>query len=805
VAGNGLYTQGAMQTVQQSASGIDPRTGRTITGTTAGVIHGKYLSIIAQRLRNHQRGPEEALLPIYNAQGQIAAYERHMAPKALAALQRNTHMGEMLGAWAGRQAEEELGREYNHKLVDNLKAIWDRDKAKRADEFVDLSDDKLTDPIYLDSWKMVPGDLRAYIEEVFGDEGFMIRRDMINNAVGYRAASITDPWTGISRMGDKHQEGFVKVATALLGQDAFTKLATAEKAIQAGVSVVKSTIVVRSIIIPMANLASNFLQLSLHGVGVRDMVSGYQTKLVEIVKYQKNLKRAIDIKAEITAQRGNHDAVRRLETELKSLEDSNRRMSIWPLIDAGEFATISEGLTEADAALSQGKWAQYIQGVMDKIPAKAGTIGRYAFITRDTALFQGMARAMQYGDFLAKSVLHDHLVKQGKTKTEALKGVTEEFVNYNLLPGRTRSYADSMGLSWFWAFKLRSIKIARQHIINHPFRALMLSIGNPMMPEIPGMTLGSPIEDNMLSVVADGRLGYSIGPGMAFNAPSLHPWVNGRSNLTKGSKEVGSREGREPDVHHHCQTDDLRGGLEEAEGAALRHLGKLGDQQAHLKEFALTTPRPRLPEGGLLLLQARDIFDKRQDPQLSQSLCFSGGALVAQPFGGIGPVALPPGGHLRGAMRPDLGAAVDGVEHPGDREDTAVGLLQLGDVRHRTRHKGHERTVALARGTVTLNATVCEFELTDAHRILRTGRRAETCQSRHRCETQSTHCDLSPPTLPESEQVPEGCDHGNRLPLISINLPKGRLLAQPSVAWTLPRPNASLWFADRPVSCRDER
>lgn len=524
VAGNGTYTQGAMQTIQQSASGVDPRTGRTISGTTAGVITGKYLAIIQQRLRNAQRGPVEALLPIYDGKGNVVAYERHMAPHALAALERSTHMGEMLGAWAGRQAEEELGQEFNRKLVDNLKVIWDRDKAKRSDEFVDISESQ--DAVHADSWEMVPNDLRAYIKEVLGDDGFPIRKDMINNAVGYRAASITDPWTGISRLSPEMQEGFRKVATVLFKDDAFRYLATAEKAIQAGVSVVKSTIVVRSIIIPMANLASNFMQLSLHGVNVREMYQGYQTKLLEITKYQKNLKRAIDIKAEITAQRTNPDAVRRLETELKSLEDANRRMSIWDLIEAGEFATISEGLTEADAALTTGKWADYIQGVIEKVPAKFGTAGRYAFITRDTALFQGMARAMQYGDGLSKGVLYDHLRAQGKSKEEALRGVTEEFVNYNILPGRTRSYVDGMGLVWFPAFKLRSIKIARQHIINHPFRALMLTLGNPIVPNVPGLTIGSPIEDNMLTVIGDGRLGYSIGPGMAFNAPSLHPWVN---------------------------------------------------------------------------------------------------------------------------------------------------------------------------------------------------------------------------------------------------------------------------------------
>ena len=112
-------------------------------------------------------------------------------------------------------------------------------------------------------------------------------------------------------------------------------------------------------------------------------------------------------------------------------------MSIWPLIEAGEFSTISEGLTEADAAIGEGRLAEWLQNAADKVPAKLGTVGRYAVISRDTALFKGMSRAVQYGDFLAKAVLYDHMTKkEGQSKTEALKKVSEEFVNYNLLPGR---------------------------------------------------------------------------------------------------------------------------------------------------------------------------------------------------------------------------------------------------------------------------------------------------------------------------------------------------------------------------------
>jgi len=53
---------------------------------------------------------------------------------------------------------------------------------------------------------------------------------------------------------------------------------------------------------------------------------------------------------------------KRLEAEKAALEDASRRMSIWPMIEAGEFSTISEGLTEADAAISQGKAARGSRG-----------------------------------------------------------------------------------------------------------------------------------------------------------------------------------------------------------------------------------------------------------------------------------------------------------------------------------------------------------------------------------------------------------------------------------------------------------
>jgi hypothetical protein len=355
----------------------------------------------------------------------------------------------------------------------------------------------------------------------------MVRKNMIENSLGYRMPSVKDMWEGSSRMPEPVRKGIRDVTGLILGKNALKVMLTAEKFVQAGVSAAKQTIVVRSIIVPASNISSNVMQLMTAGVPIRDIVKGMTFKMVEINQHLRNQTRALEVKAQINAARGQNMSTTKLDAELRALEDSDRRMSIWPLIEAGEFSTISETQTEIDAAISQGRWVEWVQEKLANVPSKLGTVGRYAVITKDTAVFQGMSRAVQYGDFLAKAVLYEHLTdKKGLTKAKAIERTTEEFVNYNFVAGRTRSYLESMGVSWFWAFKIRSMKVALNMIRRNPLRALMLGYGVEMAPDLPLVDVGSPMGDNALSVILEGRAGWSIGPGMLFSAPELNPWVN---------------------------------------------------------------------------------------------------------------------------------------------------------------------------------------------------------------------------------------------------------------------------------------
>jgi hypothetical protein len=193
------------------------------------------------------------------------------------------------------------------------------------------------------------------------------------------------------------------------------------------------------------------------------------------------------------------------------------------LIEAGEFTAISDvGLTHDDIDLSQGRWHQYIEKRVDKLPEAVRNAGRYAYITKDTALFQGLQKAVQYGDFLSKAIMYDDMVlRQKKTPAEAMARITEEFVNYDRLPGRFRGYLEQMGMLWFYNFKLRSSKVAISMMRNNPIHALMSNF--MPVPDVFG-PVGSPLEDNFLAKAVSDTLGYSIGPGMGFRAPTMNPW-----------------------------------------------------------------------------------------------------------------------------------------------------------------------------------------------------------------------------------------------------------------------------------------
>jgi len=516
----GMYSQGVIQSVQASYRGVDADTGQSVNGTTSGYINdAASVQTITSKLEQlgDVSDDKEVLIPVFDADG-VIGYERALNPDLKEAYTApRSNLALMVGAWAGRQAEEQFARKYNAELIQAVKDIYDNREEGTDGLFVDMS--KSDDPIFADSWNVISPETRLMIEEIFGEEGgFMIRKDMVNLTTGYREPSIVDVWSGKTRLPEGVQTTVRATAKALLGDKAIPILSQIEEGTQGVISSAKDLIVVRSLVVPFMNAQANMLQLATRGVGVKSIVKGTRAKLVEIEQYNENVTKIIELNARIQLAGTDKNQVKILQKQRQAVWDQNARMSIAPLVAAGAYKNISEGITEMDKELTGGGIVDYVEGQLDRLPGKLQTVAKYALVSRDTPIYKAANKSVQYGDFIAKAIYYDHMVEQGKTHDEAMQEVNEEFVNFSVLPGRTRSYLESMGGSWFLAFKIRIMKIGLKTLQNNPVGAL---ITGGLAEDV-----GSPVDDNLLSVAADGRLDYSLGSDMLFGAPDLNPWIN---------------------------------------------------------------------------------------------------------------------------------------------------------------------------------------------------------------------------------------------------------------------------------------
>ncbi|MGV8863221.1 MAG: hypothetical protein ACOH2T_18905, partial [Pseudomonas sp.] len=515
IGGAATYTQGALQTVEGTIGGVDALTGRSLDPGMGTIITDR--KVVASIRKQIAANPTAArrLVPIHNRSGGVIAYERTLDRKVVHKYTRpQEDLAESIGNWLGRQAEEALAAQFNPLIGKELVKRWVEDSAPgrlRDHEYVDIS--KTKDKAFKAAWDAMPKDTQKMLKDQF-DGPVMVRKDMIRNSFGYRQISVADAFTGMNDMSSETRKFIINTAYSFLGPKAYNKLVLAERAIQGGVGTAKDIIVVRSGKVALINGIANMFQLAAAGVPILQIPRLMAKAGQEALIYMKNERRLTQIVIELKATQ-NSAARTKLELESKRLIAENSRLSIDPLIKAGELPTIAEGLSETDEYTLAGDFMKWLEAKSEKFPKGTMTAVKVAMISKDTAIYQGLNRFIQLGDFTAKKVMYDHVMRtQGMDQAQALQEVSETFVNYNLNAGRTRDYLESMGLTWFWNYKMRIQKIVLRQIRRNPLHTLLSMSG--------AETLGS---DSLLTSSAPMTYwGYSMGPGMGLRAGELMLW-----------------------------------------------------------------------------------------------------------------------------------------------------------------------------------------------------------------------------------------------------------------------------------------
>lgn len=441
---------------------------------------------------------EEPVIPLYNADGTIALGGSVLPNKTIMdRVQKDTNLANLLGEWSGRYLTEEQAANCNKNMLVELKNLKDNASPLDSNNFINILNPKEAaslPPHTKKALSMVTSNKQLLLDakEVFGDENTLyVRKDMLNDVLGMQRASIVDVLNGNTEL-PKFFTDLTKVIATIAGGPA--NLAKLEKTLQNLAKYVRNSQVIKSFVVPYANIVANAVQLLILGVPPQDIIKGMRLKIKECNDYVKILNEVALLRATGLSREG---TVSDNEAQAQKLLALTEQMSISPMIKAGEFNSITDDVITRDELdinnPSLGLFNKYSEKVSNMLKDHPNV--RALLVDKDSDTYRFLAKATQYGDFIAKSIYYDHLKKTKVNENEALYRATTAFVNYDFMPSRGRDYFESLGLAWYFNYKLRMSKIMLHMMQFNPVRSMIYAY---LPLKLWDVTLDTPFKDSSL-------------------------------------------------------------------------------------------------------------------------------------------------------------------------------------------------------------------------------------------------------------------------------------------------------------------
>ncbi|QEA03295.1 virion RNA polymerase [Klebsiella phage KpCHEMY26] len=529
--GEPRWIAGVMSTLQTTVGGVNPISGRSVNGSmTPGIWGSKEKTTLATLKRGQiddlfdankpmPTGFSSYMQPTLNRAGSIMGYS-YQIPRANkeAHLDIDNDFTKVMAAWEGRIAEEIQAEKYNEMLLQRLREMYVKDARQgNAYQYITINKNS-TDPQLKEIYELMPIEMKEAAKEIWPNGDIKVRKDLLNNAFGYREPSVLNMWTGQTGYSKEFQKAFVSIAETFLGKNAAKYLRLGERGIMEFVKEMKDWIVVRSVVVSAANIVSNMVHLATVGVSPVTMAKDMSVAVLAAEEYRRNEK-LINEYSHYLAVGHNPKMADEYQRKISELKDSQARNPVADLIKAGLLPTIAEDLGQQDDYSLKDKLLTKMDEYTSAVPDSVKRVAKEVALSRDSHIYFLLNRSIQYGDFVAKYSLYKQLTTRKNNpmdKDSAIARVMDEFVNYDILPSRTRFYLDAMGLTWFLNYKIRIQKVILRTIRENPLRALFLMFSNSWESNLPNIT-----DANLVT----GSLNYNIGFGTALNGFTVHPLV----------------------------------------------------------------------------------------------------------------------------------------------------------------------------------------------------------------------------------------------------------------------------------------
>lgn len=501
------YTNGALALTESSKNGANIVTGERMGDRTLNL--GASSNSVQHALRNEwasiRRNPsyysglqEESMYqPIMDRLGKVTGVKAALNNKLKDQFKETVEKGyESIGNYYARIGEERIVSNNNIEYVKQLNQAYTKDPNKagyvkldgnykaKGNSNEDIRFKKAINEFYY----QLPAGTRNYIDSI---GGLYVKRNELDNIIGYNQASITDIFTGKSGLPDFIQKPFKAVANVVIqdffGMNPAQFLKYLERGFGEVAALSKDYVLVRSGIVPLQNILSNVIHLWNTGVPVNRiaplMLEGY-----------KEAKRYTELHKELLAARHTNlvgglptAEIERNKAKARALEVALEKLSVAPLIRAGLLTSISDlsnDTVKEDDEFSLLTKAMEKSGIKE-MRKHTPELVKSLMVYKGSKGHNIMSQFMDYGDFVAKYALYQHLTQgKGIDSEKAMNVVRDEFVNYSMNRGREFDWANKVGLTWFLSYKLAIQKIIYRNLRRNTLRTLATWAGGNVARDV---------------------------------------------------------------------------------------------------------------------------------------------------------------------------------------------------------------------------------------------------------------------------------------------------------------------------------
>lgn len=468
--------------------------------------------------------PKTTLVPIIDETGKITDFHYLMKEKTKDLLERNIRLSDVFGAMEANMKSKTAGKEINEKFTEALSKDFRDNYAVNQEKysFVGLgSSRKDLEELY----KMMPPEMRADIKKNTGDDGIWVRDEIIKLVFGQRKFSIPHYFKEKAELQAANTRLGNRYLTEVYRKLGSPRVAKIEQGWQEVIAWVKDTIVIKSIVTLIGNVASNNVLLWSLGVPVKNIVADQERAVRYAETYQANAERIqeIDREIKVTAKKqgttANQGLIKKLQAEKTRLQDKQLSNPIHALIDAGIYQSIIDDVDALDDGFNyKTRLENWVAPVTSRVPEKLKTLAGYATLSQDNKAYQFLRRSTQLSDLAARFALHEHNLSKGMDSQQSIDMIVNVFIDYDLPTHKGIEYLNSIGAVFFTKFFLRIQKVILYTLQDEPLRFIGLHYIQELFGNI------SDIFDSF-GLTKDLSFMFKTPLGALGGIPDMHPWL----------------------------------------------------------------------------------------------------------------------------------------------------------------------------------------------------------------------------------------------------------------------------------------